>query len=149
MAKRKLIIFTILLILFTVIAAYVHLSTRDNVGEGTLLISDGETNYTLDISEFDYEQISGTRLNGKGESIAVDAPGILLKNVLAGENIQVSETVIAVADDSYQAEISVDELNEPSKVYLLVQEEGGLRLIVFGDKNSKRSVSDLKQIIVR
>lgn len=36
---------------------------------------------------------------------------------------------------------------EEEKVYLLLQEEE-LRLVVFGDENSKRSVSNVKQIVV-
>lgn len=36
---------------------------------------------------------------------------------------------------------------EEKKAYLLLQEEE-LRLVVFGDENSKRSVSNVKQIVV-
>ena len=49
-----------------------------------------------------------------------------------------------VSDDSYSAEVHADEAENAH--FLL--EEGTLRLIVFGDSNSKRSVSDVKQIIV-
>ena len=54
-----------------------------------------------------------------------------------------------VADDSYSAEITAEEMGNAVEAYLIQEEgESRLRLIVFGDKDSKRSVSNVAQIIV-
>ena len=148
MKKHKVKIFVIALLILTIIAALVHLNTREAVAEGTLLISAGGETITVDISKFDYEQVTGTRVNGKGEERTVDAPGITLKNVLARENIQDYTKVTVMADDSYSAEITAEEVEDGSKAFLIVEEENELRLVVFGDTNSKRSVSNVAQIVV-
>lgn len=148
MKKHKVKIFVIALLILTIIAALVHLNTREAVAEGTLLISAGGETITVDISKFDYEQVTGTRVNGKGEEHTVDAPGISLKNVLARENIQNYTKVTVMADDSYSAEITAEEVEDGSKAFLIVEEENELRLVVFGDTNSKRSVSNVAQIVV-
>lgn len=148
MKTNKVKILVIALVILTIIAALLHLNTRKVVAEGTLLISAGGETITVDISKFEYEQVTGTRVNGKGEEHTVDAPGISLKNVLARENIQDYTKVTVMADDSYSAEILKEEIEDGSKVFLIVEEEKKLRLVVFGDTNSKRSVSDVAQIVV-
>ncbi len=66
---------------------------------------------------------------------------------LAQEHITGYSKVSVVSDDSYSAELTADEVKEDGKVYLL-NEEDSLRLVVFGDENSKRSVSNVVQIVV-
>ena len=88
-------------------------------------------------------------MNGKGEEKIVEASGILLKNVLEGVGITEYSKVSVVADDSYSAEITAEEMADDAKAYLIQEEgEARLRLIVFGDKDSKRSVSNVAQMIV-
>ena len=53
------------------------------------------------------------------------------------------------ADDAYNAVVTAEEIAEPDRVYLIQQDEGGLRLIVFGDSNSKRSVSNVASLSVK
>lgn len=86
-------------------------------------------------------------LGGKGEELPVDAPGVLLKDVLAGDSISDYSKVTVVANDSYSVEVSAEEIKEEAKVYLLLEEDS-LRLQVFGDENSRRGVSDVVQIVV-
>ena len=71
MKKHKVIIFAFILAVLTVAAAVIHLNTRDVVAEGTLRLAVGENEITLDISEFVYEQVTGVRVNGKGEEFPV------------------------------------------------------------------------------
>ena len=52
-----------------------------------------------------------------------------------------------VSDDSYTADLTAEEVAESGKAYLLL-EQPYLRLVVFGDQNSKRRVSNVVQIIV-
>ena len=148
MKTRKAIIFVIGLLLLTGAAAAFHLLTRDQVSEGTVQLIHGDKTYELEIGELDYEQVTGTRMNGKGEEIPVDTSGISMKSVLELKGIAEYSKVKVVSDDSYSAELTAEEVKENSKAYLLHEEEGELRLVVFGDTNSKRSVSNVVQIIV-
>ena len=45
-------------------------------------------------------------------------------------------------------EVSKEEVDEDGKVYLLKEDDGSLRLVVFGDENSKRSVSNVVKMVV-
>ena len=148
MKKHKVIVFAAVLVLFTVAVAAIHLNTRKTVAEGTLRLTAGEKEWTLDISEFSYEQVNGVRVNGKGEKIEVNAPGVPLKQILETTEMFDYETVYVVSDDSYRAEISAEEVEDGTKAFLILDEENKLRLVVFGDTNSKRSVSNVAQIEV-
>lgn len=148
MKKHKVKLFAVVLVILTVVAAILHLNTREVVAEGNLQLKAGETTMNLDISEFDYQQVTGVRMNGKGEKIPVDAPGITVKNVIAYAKVAEYETVTVIAGDSYSAEISAEEVEDGTKAFLIVDDEKKLRLVVFGDTNSKRSVSDVVQIVV-
>ena len=148
MKKYKVIIFTVVLILLTVAAAVIHLNTREVVVEGSLLLIAGDKEITLDLSEFAYEQVTGVRVNGKGEEIPVEGFGVSVKEVLAQAKVAEYERIKVISDDSYQAEMAAEEVEDGTKAFLILDEEKKLRLVVFGDTNSKRSVSNVAQIVV-
>ena len=150
MKKHRAVIFIVILLMITGVMAVMHLNRREEVAEGAVKVSVGEETYIVNISELSYERIKGTRVNGKGEEKTVEASGILLKNVLESVGITEYGDLSVVADDAYSADITKEELDDVSKAYL-IQEEGEvrLRLIVFGDKDSKRSVSNVAQIVVK
>ena len=150
MKKYRAIIFIVLLMLITGVMAALHLNSREVVPEGAIEVSYGEEKYIVDIHELAYENVSGIRVNGKGEEIPVEGAGILLKDLLAKLEITEFVTVSVVADDAYIADVTAEEIKNNIEAYL-IQEEGEerLRLVVFGDKDSKRSVSNVAQIIVK
>lgn len=86
-------------------------------------------------------------MTGKGEEREVEAPGILIKDILEENGITDYSEVTVIADDSYSARITEEEIKEETKAYLL-KEEDSLRLIVFGDENSKRNVKNVVEIVV-
>lgn len=151
MKKKKInkaVVLIAVLAVLTVIAAVVHLRTREDVAEGTIQIVTTENTFEVAFSELNYEQVTGTRVDGKGDKFEVDAQGIGVKEMLAHAEVESYTEIRVVADDSYEASLTKEEVEEAEKAYLIEQEEGGLRLIVFGDKNSKRSVSNVVQIEV-
>ena len=148
MKTNKVKIFAAVLVVMTVIAAVLHLNTRKAVAEGSLSLTVHGTEVLLDISKFDYQQVTGIRMNGKGEEIKVDAQGVSLKQVLSAAKVKEYETVTVVSDDSYTAEVSAEEVEDGTKAFLILGEEKELRLVVFGDTNSKRSVSNIVQVVV-
>ena len=147
MKSNKIKIFSAILVVCMLIFAVVHLTSREEVPEHALQIQVGEETELVDLTKLQYEHVTGVRVNGKGEEIPVDGQGILLREILVQENIEEFSEVTIVADDSYQVEVTAEEISEEGKVYFLYEEES-LRLVVFGDENSKRSVSNVVQIIV-
>ena len=149
MKKHRAVIFIVILLVITGAMALMHFNTREEVPEGAIEVVFEEEIQMIDINKLTYEQVTGTRVNGKGEEKEVSASGILLKDVLSGAGIEEYAKVSVVADDAYSADVSAEEIKNDIEAYL-IQEEGEvrLRLVVFGDKDSKRSVSNVAQIIV-
>ena len=148
MKTNKVKIFVIGLAVLMVFAAVLHLSTRKVVAEGNLSVTVKGAETTLDISRFTYKQVTGTRMNGKGETIQIDAQGVALKDVLAMAKAADYETVTVYSDDSYNAVVTAEEVEDGTKAFLIVGDENELRLVVFGDTNSKRSVSNVMRVVV-
>ena len=147
MKKSKVVFLILLLVVLTGVLSVVHLTTRNKVGEHEVQLTYQDKTYSVEYKKLDLEQVTGTRVNGKGEEKKVEAAGILLRKLLEEKNIEAYSQVTVVSDDSYSAKIAAEEIKEEEKAYLLLQEEE-LRLVVFGDENSKRSVSNVKQIVV-
>lgn len=147
MKTSKAFALILVLVILTGIAAWFHLSTREEVTEGTVQVTVDGHAQTLKLSGLPYEPVSGVRVNGKGESISVEGDGISVKAFLETQNTASCSKVTVVSDDSYSAELTAEEIQQDGKAYLLL-EDGYLRLVVFGDSNSKRSVSNVVQILV-
>ena len=147
MKKSKVVFLILLLVVLTGVLSVVHLTTRNKVGADEVQLTYKDKTYSVEYKKLDLEQVTGTRVNGKGEEKKVEAAGILLRKLLEEKNIEEYSQVTVVSDDSYSAKIAAEEIKEEEKAYLLLQEEE-LRLVVFGDENSKRSVSNVKQIVV-
>ncbi len=147
MKSRKVMIFIGILIALTVITTILHLSTREEVPEHSVKVTTSEKEITLDIMSMEHESVTGIRINGKGEEIPVEGEGIKVQQLLESLDIREYSKVRIVSDDSYEAQVTKEEVMEKHKVYFLLEEDT-LRLVVFGDTNSKRSVSHVVQIIV-
>ena len=137
------------LVLITAAVAIFYLTTRPAASEGTLRIENGGQVIELPLERLEFIPVRGTVVNGKGEERAVDAQGVSLSEVLRAADISEFAEVTVTADDAYYAMLTAEEIAEPDRVYLIQQDEGGLRLIVFGDRNSKRSVSDVASLSVK
>lgn len=149
MKRNKIMIIAILALIFvTAAAAAVHLNTRVSTAEGTLRIETGDTAKELSLSELTPMAVQGTVVNGKGEERNIDAQGVPLSAVLAQANITEYAQVAVIADDEYSASVSVEEIHTEGKVFLLLAEGDRPQLIVFGDPNSKRNVSNVARLIV-
>lgn len=111
--------------------AVLHLTGLAPETEGTVLLN-GES---VNIPELDMAEVSGTIVNAKGEKTKIDTKGISLSELF-------SRDVTVTASDSYSAVIRADELD---KAYL-VTDGDGLRLVVFGDNDSKRNVKNVAEV---
>ena len=142
-------IIVIALVLITAMVAVFYLNTRTAAPKGTLLIEYGDQALELPLEQLKLTAVHGTVVNGRGEERAVDAQGILLSQVLREAGVTDFSEVTVTADDEYSARVSAEEAAETGKVYLIQQDEGWMQLIVFGDGNSKRNVSNVERLSVR
>lgn len=145
---RIIVLFAVLAALTTVSAA-VYLAAREEVPAGTLRIEASGETISVPFSGLELDDVKGTIVNGKGEEHSIDAQGILLSALLEQYQITDFAEVTVEADDAYSAVVTVEEVAAPEKVYLTAQENGGVKMVVFGDANSKRSVSDVVRIKVQ
>lgn len=138
-----------LLILITAVVAVFHFATRTATPEGTLRIEMGQQAVELPLEQLTLVPVQGSVRNGKGEERTIDAMGISLDHVLRQAGVTDFSEVTVTAGDEYSAVVTAEEVNTSGKVYLIEQEEKKMQLIVFGDDNSKRNVSDVARLSVR
>ena len=147
MKNKKLVIIAAVLVLVAVIAAAVHFMTAPKAAEGDVILTYGGKTTGITLADLELTDVNGVRVNCKGEEIEVNGKGIFVKDLLHEYGVADFTKISVVSEDSYVAEIENAEVQEEGKAYILV-EEGEARLVVFGDTNSKRSVSNVKQIVV-
>lgn len=146
MKKRIAILLTAILAAAALLTTVVPQTLAEEAGPD-LTIAAGEAETQIVWDELTLVPVRGTTINGKGEEKVIDAEGVALGRLLDMNGIEVPEKITAVARDAYQAEVSADELAEEGRVFL-IKAEDGLRLIVFGDANSKRIVRDVVRVVV-
>ena len=148
--KKSVFIVVFILFLLTGILAAVHIGTREKVPDNALkLICNGESTF-IRKDELQMCHVSGTAVNGKGELKEIDGEGVSLYEMLvdAGIDIDAISHVKITASDEFSALIDGEELRQQDKAWLLDDEEDGLRLVVFGDTDSKRRVRSVALVEV-
>lgn len=148
MKKKTTVILIVLAVLVLALAA-IRLATREEIPEGALAIHYNEKTSYISLDGLTAQPITGTLINGKGEEKQVEATGVPLKALLEKAKVPTDQisTVSVEAEDAFTAEIAAAELDQ-EKVFL-VQEEGSMKLVVFGDTNSKRQVRNVVSISIR
>ena len=136
------------LIALTAVFATIHSAARTEVPDGALLVSCGGEKKYVDLASLDTVSVRGIEVNGKGEKSDVNTQGVPLADVIenAGFDPNGAVTVKVTADDEFSAELSGDELNEDGKAYLVSEDDGSMRLVVFGDSNAGRNVRNVVSV---
>lgn len=147
--NRILPICLITLVIITCTIGLLRNSAYTEPAENSVLLCIEDTSAQVPYDQITVGSVTGELVTGKGEHKSVDAKGIELSMLLAEYNIDPAQTGSATvtAADSYSAIINAAEIMEPGKVFLILQ-DGSLRLVVFGDTDSKRSVRDVMKIEV-
>ena len=146
--KKRVIIITAVLVAVTAVIAAVYLLNRDNTPEGSLKIVNGDKEYTVTAEDLELTKVTGTMVNAKDDEKKIDAEGIRLQDLLAGSGIEGYSEVKVISSDEYSAIVTAEEAAEDGKAYIIT-DDGGFRLIVFGDSNAKRDVKDVRRIEVK
>ena len=148
MKKNKMIWVLAVVLLATAAGAVWHLSTRTEVPEGKLLVTYEGKETEIAVSKLNLQTVQGTISNAKGDKRDIDAMGVRVAAVLAEAGVTQCNGVAVVAEDEYRAELTAEEAFSEEGVYFILQEEGGVQLIVFADTNSKRNVSNAARLEV-
>ena len=149
--SRKITLLVLaVLIALTAAVAVIHLSARTEEPEGAIRVECAGESVTVAWDTLELVPVQGQMKTGKGELREIDAQGILLQDLIRAAGFDPADCAGAdvAAADSYHAQVSRQELLEEDKVYVIAQETGGFRQIVFGDENSKRNISDLTDVFL-
>lgn len=149
MKNRKIMLAVIALVIVTAIVAVVHLGSVPQVPENEILVQQGTEEKYVSVREEAMVAVTGTLVNGKGDQIPVDAMGLSLADVIELSGIDDYDVVTVTARDEYRVEVTAEEIHTENKVYLTVDTDGTFRLVVFGDSNSKRNVSDVIKLTIQ
>ena len=127
---------------------------RHQAPEGNLAILYEDKETQVDPFSLPLTEVKGTTVNGKGEQKEISEEGVTLSDVLSLAGISKGDysAVRVVSSDEYAAEISAEEIDS-DKIAFLIRDKADndtelIRLIVFGDSNSKRQVKDVVRIEV-
>lgn len=152
--KRTPLIITAVLVLMTALIAFFYLKNRHQAPEGNLAILYEDKETRVDPFSLPLTEVKGTTVNGKGEQKEISEEGVTLSDVLSLAGISKGDysAVRVVSSDEYAAEISAEEIDS-DKIAFLIRDKADndtelIRLIVFGDSNSKRQVKDVVRIEV-
>lgn len=148
MKKNKMLWLVGIVLLMTAAAAVLHLTTRTEVPEGQLLVACDGKETEIAISELKLQTVQGTISNAKGDKREINAQGVPVADVLEKAGAENFSAVAVAADDEYRAELTAEEAADRQNVFFILQEEGGVQLIVFTDNNSKRNVSNAVRLEV-
>lgn len=148
MKKKTAFLLVAAVLLLTAVLAAVHLTTREQVETGRLVVSYQNKQQEVVFAQLPLQQIQGTISNAKGQTFPVDAKGLSAEAFLAALNISGFSKMTVVADDEYRAEVSAAEIAAEDTVALILQEDGGVQMVVFPDSNSKRNVTNVIRVEV-
>lgn len=117
MKTYKTLALILVLVILTGIATWFHLSSREEVAEGTTQLTIDNHKQTVKLDALNYEPVSGVRVNGKGETIPVEGEGISVKALLESQNVDAYSKVTVVSDDSYTAGLTAEEVAEERRIF--------------------------------
>lgn len=144
--KKRILVIVLTCVFLSVIFTLINLLTHPDIPEGVIRIECKNDKYLIKVDEIKTVEVSGQMINGKGEARDITKEGILLSNLIS-EYCDDFSKVKVISDDEYYAELSASEILNEEKAYILITETTA-RLLVFGDKDSKRNVSNVKRIVL-
>lgn len=145
---KKRIIIVLALLLVTALLCVIYLRGRDNTKSGEILVKTASGDISISLDTLSCSPVNGTITNKKGETKEIDSEGVLLFDIPSlTEDSSWSEMKV-YADDEYNAVVSKDETEAAENAWL-IKNDGSVRLVVFGDKDSKRDVKNVVQIEIK
>ncbi len=145
--KKRIVIISVLLII-TASLVFIYLRSRPSVNAGDILIRSQKGDLTVALKDLDLVDVHGSIKNKKGETKEIDSKGIALSQIPSLAGISDYSELSVFADDEYKAVMSGEELKQPDNAWLIMTDDGGIRLVVFNDTDSKRDVKNVVRVEV-
>ncbi|MBP5309510.1 MAG: hypothetical protein J6W58_10535 [Lachnospiraceae bacterium] len=151
MKKRNITIIVVLLIITAIIAA-IYLLGRNYVPKGKVSIVFNEKSVSVDPFKAASVNVNGTTVNGKGKEKEISTTGVTLLSVIQMAGVSDSDfsKALVVSSDEYSAELTSAEILDPDIAFLIKSanddDTESIKLIVFGDSDSKRQVKNVERI---
>ena len=139
--RVRWIILTVL-VLLTAALTVLYLNTREKIPADTVLVTQGGERRYIAAADLARQTVKGNVVNAKGEVRQIDARGMRLADLAEGAAFS---EIFAVSDDEYSARITPEDADN---AYLILRDDGTVRLIVFGDENAKRDVKNVVRITI-
>ena len=146
--NKKIILIAGILAVITAIVTCIYLAGRDRVKAGDILIKTGSGDITVSLGDLSPSEFSGETVNKKGETKKIEAEGYPVADVVSLAGLSDYSEISVFSDDEYHATLTREEMSDPEKAWLY-KDEDGLRLVVFGDNDSKRNVKNVVRIEVK
>lgn len=146
---QKKMILTLLAVLVAATAVLAWMRRSEPVPEGQIQVTWGDASWQLPLTQLEADHVQGELVNGKGEHVPVDAPGVELFRALETLDIDPAtvEAVTVTAEDGFSAQLTGEELRTSEKVWLSLEKEQPV-LVVFGDSNAKRHVRGVISVVL-
>jgi len=135
-------IFILVLLVLTALAAVRYLSARTYVAENTILVRYGRGEQMVRLDELPLTTVKGAITDARGAVRAIDARGVSAADILRAAGIapEALSRLTVTASDAYSAELAPGEILQDNNVWLILQDDGSIQLIVFSDVDSRRNV---------
>ncbi len=129
------------LALITILVSFIYLRGRKSVPKTQIVLSVNSTEKFISLSDYKLSGVSEDIPNKKGEVKHIEGDGVLISDIIGPVSFS---DITVIADDEYRASLTPEDMEN---AFLLSDEESA-RLIVKGDKNSKRDVKNVVRIEV-
>ncbi len=135
-------------LIMIIILGIAYSTNRANIVPVSVIVRSRTKSATISRDTIHLERVEGVLINGKGEEQPISARGTPLREILEEVGIEAKVMAKVIASDEYSAAVSAVDIAAEDKVYIILGENGRLRMIVFGDPDSKRDVNDIERIEV-
>ncbi len=146
--KKKIIIIISILLVVTAIIASVYAFSRPKIESGSILLTTASGDITINFNELSLSKVEGETVNKKGETKKISTTGYPMSDIPSLAGITEYSELSVFSDDEYHADILKDELAKSDRAWL-IREDDSIRLVVFGDSDSKRNVKNVVRIEIR
>ncbi len=135
-------------LIMIIILGIAYSTNRANIAPVSVIVRSRTKSATISRDTIHLDRVEGVLINGKGEEQPISARGTPLREILEEVGIEAKVMAKVIVSDEYSAAVSAVDIAAEDKVYIILGENGRLRMIVFGDPDSKRDVNDIERIEV-
>ena len=117
-------------LIMIIILGIAYSTNRANIAPVSVIVRSRTKSATISRDTIHLERVEGVLINGKGEEQPISARGASLREILEEVGIEAKVMAKVIASDEYSAAVSAVDIAAEDKVYIILGENGRLRMIV-------------------